>query len=126
MIASVTDFHVVWAWIVIGGNALAGIWTLVAIRNVKMRTRALWWFTVFVQSAIYIQVLTGIYLVVGEHKKMAAFHPFYGFVAIIASGFLFAYRDSMAKWLYWLYGIGGLFVAGLGIRAFIVAAAYHP
>ncbi len=122
--ASVTGFHATWAWIVIAGNAMAGIWTLSAIRFEQMRTRALWWFTIFVQMAIYIQVLSGIYLVASEHKKMVAFHPFYGFVAIIASGFLFAYRDRMAHRLYWLYGLGGLFIAGLGIRAFLVAQAF--
>ncbi|CAG4904093.1 MULTISPECIES: hypothetical protein [Acidithrix] len=125
IVGSVTSFHAAWAWIVIIGNALAGIWTLLAIRYPALRTRALWWFTIFVQGAIYVQVLTGIYLVASEHKKMIAFHPFYGFVAIIASGFLFAYRDSMRHRLYWLYGIGGLFVSGLGIRAYLVAQSFH-
>ena len=122
--ASVTGFHAAWAWIVIAGNAMAGIWTLSAIRYPQMRTRALWWFTIFVQGAIYVQVLTGIYLLASEHKQMAAFHPFYGFIAIIASGFLFAYRDRMAHRLYWLYGFGGLFIAGVGIRAFLVAQSF--
>lgn len=119
--ASLTGFHATWAWLVIAGNALAGIWTLAAIRYPQMRTRSLWWFTVFAQATVYVQVATGIYLVASEHKPMIAFHPFYGFVAVVASGFLFAYRDRMAARLYWLYGLGGLFIAGLGIRAFIVA-----
>lgn len=121
--ASMAGFHATWAWIVIAGNAMAGIWALSAIRYPSMRTRALWWFTIFAQGAVYIQVLTGIYLLAAEHKKMVAFHPFYGFVAIIASGFLFAYRDRMAHRLYWLYGLGGLFLSGVGIRAFLVAQA---
>ena len=119
--ASVAGFHATWAWLVIAGNAMAGVWSLAAIRFPQMRTRSLWWFTVFAQAAIYVQVATGIYLVAGEHKQMVAFHPFYGFVAVVASGFLFAYRDRMAGRLYLLYGLGGLFIAGLGIRAFIVA-----
>ena len=50
------------------------------------------------------------------------FHLFYGFVAIIAVGILYSYRQQMRNRLYLLYGGGGLFIMGLGIRAMLVAA----
>lgn len=121
LIATLLQFHAAWAWVVIIGNAMAGFWSLAAIKVSSLRTKALWWFTIFAQTAVFIQVATGIYLVAGERKEPPAFHPFYGFVAIVASGFLFAYRDRMAHRLYLLYGLGGLFLAGLGIRALLVA-----
>lgn len=121
VVAPLLQFHAAWAWVVIIGNAMAGVWSLGAIKIAGLRTRALWWFTILSQSSIFIQVATGIYLVAGEQKKPPVFHPFYGFVAIVASGFLFAYRDRMANRIYLLYGLGGLFLAGLGIRALLVA-----
>ena len=45
---------------------------------------------------------------------------FYGFVAIIAVGIIYSYRVQMRDRLYLLYGLGGLFVMGLGIRALLV------
>jgi hypothetical protein len=47
---------------------------------------------------------------------------FYGFVAIISVAILYAYRSSLRANLYLLYGLGGLFLMGLGIRAVIVGA----
>ena len=85
-----------------------------------MRTRALWWFTVAVEVAIFVQVALGVALVSGEGIDPPQFHMFYGFVAIIAVGIIYSYRMQMRHRLYLLYGLGGLFVMGLGIRALLV------
>ena len=104
---------------VIIGNGLAGMWALGAHRWPGLRTRALWWFTVFVEIAIFIQVALGVGLVAGQKMKAPKFHLFYGFVAIISVGLVYSYRQSpsMRQRLYLLYGGGGLFIMGLGIRA---------
>jgi hypothetical protein len=86
-----------------------------------LRTRALWWFTVFVELAVFVQVGLGVGMVSGQKLKAPQFHLFYGFVAIIAVGILYSYRQQMRHRLYLLYGLGGLFVMGLGIRAVLVA-----
>ena len=54
-------------------------------------------------------------------QKLVApqFHMFYGFVAIIAVSIIYSYRNQMKHKLYLLYGLGGLFVMGLGIRAML-------
>jgi hypothetical protein len=57
----------------------------------------------------------------GQHIDPPKFHLFYGFVAIITIGILFAYRDQIRHRLYLLYGGGGLFMMGLAIRAMLVA-----
>jgi len=68
-----------------------------------------------------VQVALGVGLVAGEKLKAPQFHMFYGFVAIIAVGIIYSYKDQVArKWLYVLYGLGSLFVMGLGIRALLV------
>jgi hypothetical protein len=121
--ASLRDVHVAWAWVVVIGNGLAGAWALAAHRWVPLRTRALWWFTVFAELAVFVQVGLGVGLVAGQKLKAPKFHLFYGFVAIIAVGILYSYRQQMRGRLYLLYGGGGLFVMGLGIRAMLVARA---
>jgi predicted anti-sigma-YlaC factor YlaD len=123
VLASLLDVHIAWAWVVIISNGLAGVWALGAHWWPWLRTRALWWFTVFAEFSVFIQVALGVGLVAGEKLTAPKFHLFYGFVAIIAVGILFGYRDQMRHRLYLLYGGGGLFMMGLAIRAMLVAHA---
>lgn len=115
------DVHKSWAWVVIIGNGLAGLWALGAHKLPSLRTRALWWFTLFVELSIFVQVALGVGLVAGEHVQAPKFHLFYGFVAIISVGIIYSYRAQLARYRYLLYGFGGLFLMGLGVRALLVA-----
>ena len=111
------DLHKSWAWFVIIGNGLAGVWALAAHKYTALRTRALWWFIGIVETAVFVQVILGA-IMVGRYKvPLPQFHAFYGFVAII-----YSYRFQMKPRLYLLYGFGSLFVMGLGIRAMLIAA----
>ncbi|MDQ6927192.1 MAG: hypothetical protein M3159_00840 [Actinomycetota bacterium] len=112
--------HKGWAWVVIIGNGMAGLWALAAWRWPSLRTRALWWFTVFVELAVFVQVGLGVGMVAGQNIKAPQFHMFYGFVAIIAVGIIYSYRHQLRTRMYMLYGFGGLFIMGLGIRALLV------
>ena len=85
-----------------------------------MRTRSLWWFTAFVEVAVFVQVGLGVGLVAGQKIKAPQFHMFYGFIAIVAVGIIYSYRHQLEHRLYLLYGLGGVFVMGLGIRALLV------
>ena len=62
----------------------------------------------------------GVGLVSGQGFVAPKFHMFYGFVAIIAVAIIYSYRAQMRHRLYLLYGVGGLFLMGLGIRAMLV------
>lgn len=114
------DIHVTWAWVMILGNGLAGLWALGAHWQPSLRTRALWWFTVVAELAVFVQVALGVGMVAGQGIESPQFHMFYGFVAIVAVGLLYSYRAQLRHRLYLLYGFGGLFVMGLGIRALLV------
>lgn len=116
----VYDVHTGWAWFVIIGNGLAGLWALAASAVEVLRTRALWWFTGIVELAVFVQVLLGVWLVAREKFVAPEFHMFYGFVAVIAIAIIYSYRMQLRHRLYLLYGLGGLFVMGLGIRAMLV------
>src|SRR5205085_1930632 len=100
-----------------------GAWALAANWLTPFRTRALWWFTGLAEVAVFVQVGLGVGLVSGEKLQAPRFHMFYGFVAIIAVGIIYSYRNQLRHRLYLLYGLGGLFVMGLGIRAMIVGKA---
>ena len=120
LLASLRDVHVGWAWVVVIGNGLAGVWALGAHGLPSLRTRALWWFTVLVEVAVFVQVGLGVGMVAGQGIEAPQFHMFYGFVAIIAVGILYSYRQQLRHRVHLLYGFGGLFVMGLGIRAMLV------
>ena len=113
------ELHRSFAWFVIIGNGLAGAWSLGAHWWEWLRGRALWWFTVVVEVAIFVQVAMGVGMVAGQKIKAPQFHMFYGFVAIMSVGLIYSYRAQMEKYRYLLYGGGGLFLMGLGIRAVI-------
>jgi hypothetical protein len=67
-----------------------------------------------------VQVALGVAAMNVEDLEPAKFHMFYGFVAIIAVAIIYSYREQMRHRLYLLYGLGGLFLMGLGIRAVLV------
>lgn len=119
------DVHEGFAWAMILGNALAGVWSLAAHKLPALRVRALWWYVVIAQLSIFVQVAMGVGLVAGHDIEPPKFHLFYGFVAIITVGILYSYRSTSA-WVrqhqYLVYGFGSLFLMGLGIRALLVGA----
>jgi hypothetical protein len=114
------DYHEAFAWFVIISNGLAGLWALGAHWFEPLRTRALWWFITIAELTIFVQVAMGVGLVAGQGFEAPKFHMFYGFVAIITVGLIYSYRQQMEKHKYLLYGLGGLFLMGLGIRAMLV------
>ena len=118
------QIHRAWAWFVVIGNGLAGAWALGAHALPALRSRALWWFTVIAELTIFVQAGLGVALVNKDKLEPQQFHLFYGFVAIIAVGILYSYR-STSPWVrqhqYLVYGLGSLFLMGLGIRAFLKA-----
>ncbi len=122
MLASLLALHVGWSWMVIVGNGMAGLWSLAALRWPGLRTRALWWFTAVAEVAMVAQVVSGVALVAGQGVPVPRFHMFYGFLGVLTVGLLYSYRQQARARIHLLYGLGGLFLMGLGIRAMLVGA----
>jgi hypothetical protein len=112
--------HVAGAWVVIVGNALVGLWALGAHRWPQLRHRALWIATAVAEIAVVPQVVMGVILIQGKDKQPYDFHMLYGFSTLVAVGILYSYRQQLQSRIHLLYGCGGLFLMGLGLRAMTV------
>ena len=119
-LASLRDVHENFAWVVVIGNGLAGVWALAAHFREPLRIRALWWFTFVVELSVFVQVSLGVGMVAGQDIKATQFHMLYGFLTMIAVTILYGYRQQLSDKRYALYGGGGLFIMGLGIRAMLL------
>lgn len=120
VLASIRDAHEVLAWVVVLGNGLAGIWALLAHRSIRLRIRALWWSTTVAQSAIVAQAILGAGLVASEGVDPPEFHLLYGSAALIGVGIVYGYRHQVENRRHLVYGLAGLFLMGLGIRAMTI------
>ena len=111
------DFHSVFAYVAIAVNGVAGLLAIVAWRVPEIRGRWLWWVILVAQGAMMLQVLVGVVLQTSDDYRAPGFHMFYGFLAFLAVGFAYQYRFQMRGRREMLYGLAGLFLMGLGIRA---------
>jgi hypothetical protein len=114
-------FHADFAWVVVAASALVAVWALAAHRDARFRTRWLWPATVVAELIVVAQVGLGSALVAVQHEKVSSFHALYGFSAFASIGILYSYREQMKGRLYLLYGLGGLWLMGLALRAITVS-----
>jgi len=82
-----------------------------------------WIVTIVAEAMMLIQVVIGVILVSSDEYVVARFHMFYGFLAFLTIGLAYQYRDSMRGRTEFLYGLVGLFIMGLGIRAVLQVAS---
>lgn len=115
--------HTTNAWFVISANGFVGCWALAAHWWAPARHRALWFATAMAQLAIVVEVALGVALQAGEGTLLDQFHAFYGFVAFATVGIIYSYRNQVYEYRYLLYGGGGLFLMGLGLRSLQFAGA---
>lgn len=122
MIATAGPWHDAGAWALIVANGLAGAWSLAAHRWRRLRGRPLWAAIALAQSTTFLQAITGTILIAVEDRQPARLHALYGFSAVIAVGILYSYRTSpfTTGTRYLLYGLGSLFIMGLGLRELVL------
>lgn len=124
MIANATlDWHRVLAWVLIGANAIAGLWALAGHRWAGLRGRPLWAAIILGQLTAMAQAITGSILMARDDLEPAPLHALYGFSAVVAVAILYSYRGTsfMRGKEHLLYGLGCLFIMGLGLRELVLA-----
>ena len=120
------QLHADFSWVVVGTNAAVGAWALGAHWLEPLRSRHLWRATVVAELTIVLQVILGVALVALDHREVAQFHAFYGFIALATIGIVYSYRHQLRPHLYLLYGLGGLFLMGLALRAISISPVPRP
>ncbi len=113
------DLHDALAWFLVLSNAAVGCWALAAQRFPVLRVRPLWWSIAVAQLSAFAIAVVGVLMVNRYDLELDQFHALYGFSTIVAVGILYSYRGSpfIKDKLYLMYGLGSLFIMGLGIRA---------
>lgn len=110
------DLHEVVSWLFIVSNGLVGIWALAAHSLPRLRHRLGWIAVIVAEVIVLAQVVLGVILQV-DGRIADDQHALYGFAAFASVGIIFAYRNEMKDRPYLLYGLGSLWLMGLGIRA---------
>jgi len=113
------DLHEIGGWLVIAANGAAGLWALAAHRCERLRGRLGWIGVAVAQTIVVAQVLTGVVIQLAR-DSIGGQHELYGFAAFASVGIIFAYRNEMRDRPYLLYGLGSLWLMGLGIRAILL------
>lgn len=116
MISTLTSVHEVLAWVVIVATGMAGAWATLAHWLEPLRSRALWLAQHFAHSMVVLQVVVGSMIVGFSDVEPDQTHMFYGFLTFVGVGLIIGYRH-LSAYRYLLFGLGGLFVMGLSIRA---------
>ena len=116
------DVHEITCWVLIVTNALVGAWCLAAYRWPAVRGRPVWAGVILAQATTFVQAVIGAVLSRRDGVVLDDMHALYGFSAIIAVAIMYSYRTSpfmKGKELV-LYGFGGLFIMGLGLRNLVL------
>ena len=122
---TLTEVHEALAWFLVLSNAAAGVWALAAQYVEPLQVRPLWWAIAVAQSSTFAIAIVGVLIVNRNGVELDSFHALYGFSTIIAVGILYSYRGSpfVTDKLHLLYGLGSLFIMGLGIRAMFLGTS---
>lgn len=117
---SLSAVHTVLGWVVVFANGLVGIWALVAHWVPGFRNQLLWPSTAVAQVLIGVQVVLGVVFLRTSGREVPGIHQFYGYVTLLSVALIYSYRHQISRWIYLLYGFGGLFITGLALRTVFI------
>ncbi|MGB3736516.1 MAG: hypothetical protein WA964_16265 [Ilumatobacter sp.] len=119
---NLNELHRWLAWFLIGSNGTVGLWAIVAQYVPAVRHRVLWWATGIAQTSTMVIAAVGALIVNRRGIELDSFHALYGFSTIFSVAILYSYRNSpfISDKIHLLYGCGGLFIMGLGLRAYFL------
>ena len=76
----------------------------------------MWFAQHLMHAMVVLQVVLGSIVVGFGDVEGDQTHMFYGFLTFVGVGLIVGYRQ-LSEYRYLLYGLGGLFIMGLAIRA---------
>lgn len=117
---TVTSLHSALAWAVIFVAGFAGAWATAAHWVEPLRTRAMWMAQHIFHALVAVQVAFGAIIVGFSDVDADQNHMFYGFLTFVGVSLIIGYRH-LSAYRYLLYGLGGLFIMGLAIRALLLS-----
>lgn len=117
--SAIATIHEVLAWVVIFVGGFTGLWATAAHWVEPLRHRSLWIAQHLFHALIVVQVAAGAIIVGFGDVDANGEHMFYGFLCFVGVGLIVGYRH-LSEYKYLLYGLGGLFVMGLAIRALLL------
>ena len=103
----------------------AGTWAVAAHFKEQVRSEKLWLAHHVFHFLVAVQVMLGAVLVGFSDVNADGNHMFYGFLTFVGVGIIIGYRH-LSQYKYLLYGVGGLFVMGLAIRAMLLNPLVVP
>lgn len=115
----VRSLHQILGWVVIFAAGAAGAWAAAAHWMEGLRHDSVWTANHVVHGIVAVQVALGAILVGFTEVNADQNHMFYGFLTFVGVGIIISYRH-LSEYRYLLYGLGGLFVMGLAIRALLL------
>lgn len=119
MTSTLISIHEVLAWVVIFATGVAGLSATAAHWLEALRVPALWIVQHVAHALVVVQVMAGAGIVATSDIEPSQTHMFYGFLTFVGVGLIIGYRH-LSEYRYLLYGLGGLFVMGLAIRALLL------
>lgn len=119
--STLSSLHHAMAWVVIVATGFAGGWATLAHWFEGLRVRGLWPAQHVSHALVVAQVVLGSVLVGFGDIEADQTHTFYGFLTFVGVGLIVGYRH-LSEYRYLLYGLGGLFIMGLSIRALLLDA----
>ncbi len=114
---SLYDLYRTTLWVQVALNAAAGGWALAAHQWGALRTKALWIFTVIAQLVVTANVVMASVLLARYDWEFPELHMLYEFSGLAAIGIVYSYAAQMKPRRLLIYGGGGLFLMGLGLRS---------
>lgn len=113
----VRQLHDDLAWTVVAVNGVAAGWALGAHWVAALRRRSLWLVVIVAEVSLFVQAGLGTAILSDEDIEAPDFHLLYGFTAVASVGIIYSYRQQLGDRRYLLYGLGGLWLTGLCLRA---------
>ena len=110
------EIHETFAWVVIAVTGVVGLWAMAAHWVPGVRTAWMWRAAALSHLLVGVQVALGAYLVSQTEREASDIHMFYGFLTLVGVAIIVSYRH-LEQYRYLIYGAGGLFIMGLGLRA---------